>query len=261
MTLTAADVHAVTFATVRFGQRGYDLEEVDKFLETVQHDLATLHEQVELANTKSPSTAGSSTGASSSDASDERLRQMAARLMQSENALTVARADADALRRKMAQAEEAPDIGKHSADAVWPGAAEQISDLEAALAEARQEATMARVYAERVRAEAEHAVARARMDARRVRDEAEQMRSHMLRDSVTLERLLNDWQVFASEQHRQLGEYLGAQLKIVRDRNTAVRLEEDGAESAASDAGAPASGAPDEAVSAADTAVPVGLDD
>lgn len=227
MTLTPADVHAMTFATVRFGQRGYDLEEVDAFLDIVQKDLALLYEQVE----RGRATGGDRSASFAEEPSPpDAPNDLAERLARTELALMEARADADMLRSRLAPSDETRIIGRHSTMDAQADAAVQSERLQAALAEARREATTAHAYAEQVRDEARKAIAAILADAQRSREEAEQTRADMARDSATLERLLSNWRSAAVEQNGQLAAYIDTQLDIVRNRRSepAVDANESG---------------------------------
>jgi DivIVA domain-containing protein len=83
MMLTPADVQAVRFAKSPFGERGYDEEEVDAFLDVVAQTLTALHDELAmLRGTPAPDASfGTSTAAETAMLAElDRIKQRLTRL-------------------------------------------------------------------------------------------------------------------------------------------------------------------------------------
>lgn len=219
MPLTAADVHAVMFGTVRFGHRGYDLMEVDEFLDVVQADLTALYEQLEQARSVSPGAVYGASG-DGSGRMDDPAGEQASRLADAELALAAARAEVASLHSQLAELEGGLPDGRHSAGSLWPATTENAAALRDALDDARRVATEAHAYAETVRGEAERALAIVLGEAQQSRDDAQQARQDAQWYQQEAEQARHD-----AQQHREDAER--AREEAERDREEAERAREE----------------------------------
>ncbi|HEY2042466.1 MAG TPA: DivIVA domain-containing protein [Jatrophihabitans sp.] len=171
MPLTPAEVHNVVFKKPPIGKRGYDEEEVDAFLDIIEVELARLIEEnkdlrdhVENsggAPVAAGSVAGNGADAAALTASREEIKKLTARsneleasLAQARQAATKAQQDLNAAQQEMAAHQQRATAAGGDAAALATAREEgkrlaaRVSELEAGLSRAQQEAAAARAAAQ-----------------------------------------------------------------------------------------------------------------
>jgi DivIVA domain-containing protein len=161
MPLTPAEVHNVVFKKPPIGKRGYDEEEVDAFLDIIEVELARLIEENRDLREGAPATGpvsstGDSDGAALAASRDE-VKRLTDRVNDLEASLAQARQVAAKAQQDLAQAQQelnarsaAANSGANGDAAALNAAREEskrlgarVSELEAALSRAQQEAAAA----------------------------------------------------------------------------------------------------------------------
>jgi len=112
MPLTPADIHNMAFKKPPIGKRGYDEEEVDGFLDGLEHELSRLMEENRsLQDQVRHSGAGGTGEAASATAINAEFADVAAQLTRLQEARARAEQNAQSLHTRLEQAREAASAG------------------------------------------------------------------------------------------------------------------------------------------------------
>lgn len=226
MPLTPADVHNVAFKKPPIGKRGYDEDEVDAFLDEVEHELARLIEennelraQLERGGRGGPGGPGEARLAAELNELKAQLERVQRDKVAAEQAARAMQAELEQLR---AQGPAAGD-GEQQALRVLMMAQRTADDH---LADARREADKL-VSEARAKAEEMTREARAKADAleRDARQRHQEAMGGLEAKRSALQKQLEELKQFEREYRTRLKAYLESQLRDLEGRGQSLDAE------------------------------------
>ncbi|ADD43656.1 DivIVA domain-containing protein [Stackebrandtia nassauensis] len=225
MPLTPADVHSISFKKAPIGNRGYDEDEVDNFLDEVERELERLIEaNNQLRKQNEQLAAGAPAGSVDNAELLAEFERLQHEKVQAEKAAAALESELDELRRSGALSNgpgaQGPEGGEQQALRLLMVAQRTADDhLESARSEADTVLTEART-------EADSVLTKARSQAESLEEEAQRRHKEIMNNleskRAALHKHIEELKTFERQYRTRLKAYLESQLRDLTGRGEGV---------------------------------------